>query len=176
MKLRRINAYFSLITTILIFGHAISLAVWMLSQGRIPRGPVFASQLLTVFFVMHAILSIVILITTNIGSKQTKGKHYPKLNASMAVQRSSGMLLILFTWLHIAGTIGIMTPPPAVHAIVPPLFFSLVMAHVAVSTSKALITLGVGDAKFIHRADAVIKAVCAITLLADIIGFYLHVC
>ena len=94
----------------------------------------------------------------------------------MVVQRSSGVLLILFTWLHIAGAIGIMTPPPLVHAIVPPLFFALVMAHVAVSASKALITLGIGDAKFVQQADAIVKAVCIVTLIADVVGFYLHVC
>ena len=176
MKLRKINAVFSLITTMMLFGHAISLAVWMLSRGRIPRGPATVSFVMTAMFVIHAILSIIILITTNMGSKGTKGKHYPKLNAPMVVQRSSGMLLILFTWLHIAGTIGIMTPPPAVHAVVPTLFFTLVMAHIAVSASKALITLGIGDAKFIKCADVVIKVVCVTTLIADVIGFYLHVC
>ena len=176
MKLRKANAILSLITTILLFYHAISLAAWMLSRGLIPRGSIIMSFLMIVFFVMHAIISIILLISTHKGSKGPKGKHYPKLNAPMVVQRSSGVLLILFTWLHIAGAIGIMTPPPLVHAIVPPLFFALVMAHVAVSASKSLITLGIGDAKFVQQADAIVKAVCIVTLIADVVGFYLHVC
>ena len=132
MKLRKANAIFSLITTILLFCHAISLAAWMLSQGSIPKAPVFVPRLLTVVFVIHAIISIILLISANKGRKKQSGKHYPGLNASMAVQRISGILLIIFTWLHIAGTIGIMTPPQVIHAIVPPVFFSLVMAHIAV--------------------------------------------
>ena len=49
-------------------------------------------------------------------------------------------------------------------------------SHYAVSISKAFITLGIGDAKFIKTADIAIKAICATTLIADIIGFYLFVC
>ena len=176
MKLRKANAILSLITTMLLFYHAISLAAWMLSRGLIRRGSIITSFVMIGFFVVHAIISIVLIISSNKGRKKTDGNHYFKLNRATLVQRISGVLLILFTWLHIAGTIGIMTPPPLVHAIVPPLFFTLVMAHVAISTSKAFITLGIGDAKFVKEADALIKAVCLITLVADVVGFYLHVC
>ena len=176
MKLRKTNAVFSLITTILLLSHAISLAAWMLSRGAVSKAPSSIPRALTLFFVVHAVISIVLLISTNKGRKKSDGKHYFKLNRETLVQRISGGLLIIFTWLHIAGTIGITTPSPVVHAIVQPLFFALVMAHVAVSTSKAFITLGIGDARFIKRADTIIKVVCAITLIADVVGFYLHVC
>lgn len=176
MKLRKINAVFSLIATIFLFAHAISLAAWMLSQGVIPKMPGFASRAMTVVFVIHAIISIALIISTNKGRKKSAGNHYFKLNRATLVQRISGVLMIIFTWLHIAGTIGIMTPPPVIHAIVPTLFFTIVMAHVAISTSKAFITLGIGNARFVDRADVVIKVLCATTLIADIIGFYLYVC
>ena len=174
MKLRKLNAVFSLLTTILLFGHSISLAIWMLSQGVISKMPSFVSWAMTVVFVIHAILSIVLIISTNKGRKKSAGNHYFKLNRATLVQRISGVLMIIFTWLHIAGTIGIMTPPPAIHAVVPALFFTLVMAHVAISASKAFITLGIGNAKFVKYADIVIKIVCAVTLAADLIGFYLY--
>ena len=66
-----------------------------------------------------------------------------------------------------------MQPPQIVHVIVPPLFFTLSLAHVAVSASKALITLGIGNAKFVRVADIAIKLLCCATLIADLIGFYL---
>ena len=47
------------------------------------------------------------------------------------------------------------------------------MAHVAVSTSKAFITLGIGNAEFIKTLDAVVKVVCVATLIADVAGFFL---
>ena len=114
--------------------------------------------------------------STHKGSKGHRGRLYPKLNAQTIIQRVSGVLMIVFTLLHIAGTLGIMTPPPVIHAVVTPLFFTLVLAHVAVSTSKAFITLGIGSAAFVKRADRVIKVICAVTLIADVVGFYLHVC
>ena len=176
MKLRKTNAVFSLLATMLIFGHAISIGIWMLSQGRTHRMPHSVSFVLLLVFVIHAVLSIILMATSHKGAPKNKGNIYPKLNAPTLVQRISGVLLIIFTWLHIAGAIGIMQPPKAVHAIVPPLFFTLVMAHVAISVSKAFITLGIGNAKFVKRADIAIKLVCAVVLVADIVGFYLFVC
>jgi hypothetical protein len=176
MKLRKINAVFSLLTTLLLLSHAISLAVWMLSKGGIAKPGSVIPWALTASAVLHALLSIGIMISTHRGSKDHNSKKYLKMNLQTVIQRISGMLLILFTWLHIAGTVGIMQPPPAVHAIVPPLFFLLVMCHAAISTGKALITLGIGSASFVKRADIAVKMLCAATLLADVIGFYLFVC
>lgn len=176
MKLRKANAVFSLISTILLLSHAISLGAWMLSKGSFPWPTNAIPWALTVFFVIHAIISIILMATSHKGNKGNKGKNYPKLNKATIVQRISGALLIVFTALHILGAAGITHTPQVVHAIVPPLFFLLVMVHVAVSTSKAFITLGIGSARFVKRADIVIKVICAATLMADIIGFYLFVC
>ena len=55
-------------------------------------------------------------------------------------------------------------------------FFTIALLHTAVSSSKALITLGIGSAKAIKVADRVIKVLCVVTLIADITGFYLFVC
>lgn len=176
MKLRKANAVLSLITTIMIFGHAISLAAWMLSRGSIQKAPSFMAWALTAVTVIHAIMSILIMRAARKDEKKNESKQYSKMNASTKVQRVSGILMILFTWLHIAGTVGIMEPPPVIHAIVPPLFFLLVMIHVAISVSKAFITLGIGTAKFVKRVDIAVKVICVVTLIADVIGFYLHVC
>jgi hypothetical protein len=131
--------------------------------------------ILTGVTIIHALITADLIFSSHEGNKKNKGRLYPKLNVSTVVQRISGALLVIFTWLHIAGTIGVMQPPQVVHAIVPPVFFTIVMAHVAVSTSKAFITLGIGNAKFVKWADITIKVICAVTLIADIIGFYLHV-
>ena len=84
--------------------------------------------------------------------------------------------MIVFTALHIAGASGAMQPPHIVHTILPPLFFAIALAHAAISTDKALITLGIGNARFIKIVNVAIGLVCAATLVADIIGFYLYVC
>ena len=176
MKLRKINAVLSLITTILLLAHAITVASWMLTRGKIiPFGGHTLPKVLIWVAVAHTLVSILLMVTTHIGGKTHKGRAYLKLNVPTMVQRISGVLMIIFTWLHIAGAKGIIQPPQAVHAIVPPLFFLLVMSHITVSCSKAFITLGIGNARFIKCVDVVIKVICAITLIVDIIGFYLHV-
>ena len=176
MKLRKINAVVSLITTALLLSHAISLAAWMLSRGSIPKVGSYAARMLASVTLLHAILSIILLASGHKGSKKIKGRVYPKMNLPTILQRVSGVLLLIFTWLHVAGTVGIMQPPQLVHAIVPPLFFLLALAHVAISVSKALITLGIGSAEFIKKADIAVKMLCVITWIADVVGFYLHVC
>jgi succinate dehydrogenase hydrophobic anchor subunit len=175
MLTRKINAVISLLITLLIFAHAISIAVWMLSYGAVSRLPAIMSWVLVALVLVHAFISIEIVVSGLMSGEESKGKMYPKLNRTMIVQRVSGLLMIVFTGLHIAGATGAMQSPRIIHGIVPPLFFAIVMAHVAVSTSKAFITLGIGNARFIKTADIAIKAICAATLIADIVGFYLYV-
>ena len=96
------------------------------------------------------------------------------MNVSTIIQRISGVLLLFFSGLHVAGAIGYIQPPPIVHAIVPLVVFTIAMVHVGISTSKAFITLGIGNAKFIKTIDIVVKVICGVTLVADLIGFYLY--
>ena len=170
---RKINAVLSLIITILLMDHAIFNAVWMLSKGSIPKSMETSFIMFGLMYV-HAIISIVLAVLGHKGAEKRKCKEYPQMNISTIIQRISGILLIIFTVLHVLGPVGILQPPKAVHAVLPILFFTLTMAHVAVSGSKALITLGIGNAKFIKIADIIIKLLCALTLVLDVIGFYLY--
>ena len=172
--LRKINAGLSLICTCLIMGHAGINAVWMLSQGSFTKKPNPLGFILFGLMMAHAVISIVLAVLGRKGAEKRKCNSYSQLNVQTNIQRASGILLIIFTALHIVGAIGILQPPPLVHAILPPLFFALSLMHVAVSTSKAFITLGIGNAKFVKVADIVVKALCAVTLIASVIGFYLH--
>ena len=175
MLTRKINAVISLLITFLIFAHAVSIAVWMLSMGAVGKPPAIMPWALTALVLVHAFISIDVMISKLMSGESHKSKKYTKLNRVTVVQRVSGALMVLFTGLHIAGAVGVMTPPKIVHGIVPVLFFAIVMAHVAVSTSKAFITLGIGDAKFIKNADVLIKVICIITFVADVAGFFLYV-
>ena len=172
MLLRKINAALSLFSTILILLHAIFYSVWMLSRGGIAKISAYLSQMLVVFMVAHAIISIVLAVLSRKGVKKGKYKTYPKMNVATIVQRISGVLIILLLGVHIAGSINHFQPK-ILHAILHPLFFIIVLAHVAVSTSKAFITLGIGNAKAIKIIDIVAKVICGLTIIACVIGFYL---
>ena len=174
--LRKINAVLSLVITWLLLVHAIINGVWMLSRGAFTKAQNPLAFILFMLMMLHAIMCIVLLIRAHKGAEKRKCKGYPNMNAQTYIQRIGGALLILFTVLHIAGTKGVLNPPKLVHSILPPLFFAMALMHVAISTSKALITLGVGNAKVIKRVDIIIKILCVIILIADVIGFYLYLC
>ena len=174
MLLRKTNAVISLIATVLLMNHAVFHAVWMIFGVNVVKIPNSMPWILFGLMMVHAIISIVLAVLGHKGAEKRKCNGYGNLNASTYVQRMSGVSLIILTILHIAGTVGVMQPPPIVHAILPPVFFTIVLMHTAISVSKAFVTLGIGNAKFIKAADIVIKAICAVTLVADIIGFYLY--
>jgi hypothetical protein len=177
MKLRKINAVLSLATTVLLLAHAITTAIWMLSMGKIiPMGGHTLPRALMWVTIAHALVSIILMILAHQDKNTKKGNIYPKMNMPTMIQRITGVLLISFTFLHVASAMGVITPPRGAHAIVPPVFFLLTMGHIAVSGSKAFITLGIGSARFIKGVDICVKAICVITVIADIVGFYLHVC
>ena len=173
--MRKINAGLGLLTTILLMDHAIFNAVWMLSRGGVPKSTE-TSFIMIGIMALHAIISIAMAFVGHKGVEKRKCNQYPQLNVTTIIQRATGMLLIVFTTLHMLGTVGILNPPQLVHAILPPLFFVLSLMHVAVSTSKAFITLGIGNAKFIKVVDIFVKVLCIVTLIADVTGFYLFVC
>ena len=175
MLLRKINAVFSLLSTVLLLTHAIIVAIWTLSRGHIAISAGIMPWVLVGIMLTHAMISIDLAISAHSEGEKRKFKSYPKLNIPTMVQRISGILLILFTALHVAGAAGFMQPPHLVHAILPPLFFTIAMMHTAISAGKAFITLGIGDAKVYNKIDIAIKLICAVTLICDITGFYLHV-
>lgn len=175
MLMRKINAVLSLITAFLLLDHAIFNAVRMISEGTIENGASFMSWILFGVMLAHAVVSIDIAISAHSETiEKRKCKSYPKLNAVTIFQRISGIVLIIFTALHVAGAAGFMTPPPIVHAIFPAVFFTIALIHLGVSTSKAFITLGIGNAKLVKVVDIAMKVICSVTLIAALSGFYLY--
>jgi hypothetical protein len=174
MLLRKINAIISLLATLFLLYHAIFTSVWMLSKGSIQQSAPVAPWILAGLIAAHAFIGIYFAVSSNMEGEKRKVKSYPKMNRVALFQRVSGILLIIFAVLHIAGASGAMTTPHIVHTIVPPLFFTIALAHTAVSTEKAFITLGIGNARFIKVLSVIIKVICAATLVASIAGFYLY--
>ena len=172
MILRKINAVLSIISMILLLGHAIFHAVWMLSRCSIPKTVNSLSRILLVFMLAHAIISIVLAVLGHKGVEKVKTKSYTKMNLPTIVQRASGILMVLLIGVHIAGAFNHFQPK-MLHAVLHPLFFIVVLAHLAVSTSKAFITLGIGNAKVVKIIDVIIRVLCILTLIASIVGFYI---
>ena len=174
MGKRKLNAVISLMTTVMLLLHAILLSIWILSGGRTVKPAGLMGWILMGFMIAHALISIDLALSAHAEPQTRKGKSYPKLNVSTILQRASGMLMVPTAALHIAGATGAMVPPTAVHMIVPPLFFAIVLSHIAVSAGKAFITLGIGNAKWIKVVNIVMKVICGATLVAGVIAIYLR--
>lgn len=175
MLLRKINAIISLLTTLFLLDHAIFTSVWMLSKGSVKQSAPVAPWILAGLMATHAFISIYFGVLAHMDVEKRKVKTYPKMNRVTIFQRVSGILLIVFTVLHIAGASGAITTPHIINTIFPPLFFTIALAHTAFSTNKAFITLGIGNARFIKAVGVIMKIVCIATLIAAIVGFYLYV-
>lgn len=172
MRLRKINAGLSLLTSILFLDHAIFLSVWMLSRCSIEKSAENMPRVLAVVAAAHAALSILLAFLGHKGAEKRRCKAYPKMNISTNVQRASGILMILLFGMHVAGAANHFQPK-MLHAILHPLFFALSLAHIAVSSGKAMITLGIGNARAVRVVDIIMKILCVVTFAAAVIGFYL---
>ena len=172
MILRKINAVIGLITSALLLNHAVFWAVWMLLRGRLEKAPASIPWVLMPLMALHAVLSIAVLILGRRGSKGGKSKAYVKFNISSYVQRIAGVMMLALIGIHIIGAEN-HYHSKGFHAVFHPLFFAAALAHTALSVSKALITLGIGNAKVIRAVDRIMAAFCGVTLIGGVIGFYL---
>lgn len=172
MNLRKINAVISLFTTILLLDHTIFYSVWMLSRCTITKDVNAMPWVLVALVVLHAVLSSAMGIMAHKGVEKQKHNVYSKLNMRTMIQRMSGIVILILLIAHVIGA-ATHFHPQWIHAVLQPLFFVTALAHLAVSGSKAFITLGVGNAKFIKILDTVFPVLCGIIFLAGIAGFYL---
>ena len=91
MLLRKINAVVSLLITVFLLVHAIYLAVWMLSQGRIDENAIdVVPWVLTGLTLIHAFISIDVVVSGLMSEENTrKGRMYPKMNIATLIPTPS---------------------------------------------------------------------------------------
>ena len=163
MRLKKINAVLGILTFALFFAHGIYEDVAYIAYIYNPiLTKAFADTLATVF-TLHAVLSLYIIFRRN----DTVKIDYRKRNIKTLIQRDTGMLSILLLPFH-AGAMSLLgktygTPAFYVIEFLGFLFIGVISTHLAISFSKALITLGLvtdeKKVKTIDRAVAVISAV-----------------
>ena len=172
MNLRKINAIISMLIVVLLFNHSIFNAVEMLSRYRIAGAKTIFPWVLVVLVAVHAVLSIAMAVLAHKGTEKRKYNMYNNLNKQTMLQRYSGILMIVLLGVHIVGS-GTYFQPKMLHAVLHPVFFAVVLMHLAVSMSKAFITLGIGNAKLVKVLDRVLPIICGVLCIACVVGFYL---
>ena len=179
MKLKKVNAALSLLT---IVGMLIHVIYNVYAYMTLYYNPVLKQVTAYPFLIcvcLHAVLGIFIVAT---GGDGTGNRYYPRQNLSTIIQRISAALMLLLLIVHIR-MFNLMEYAAGqgkwwlwwLLVFGEVLFFAAVIAHISVSFSKALITLGWLDSmeikKRIDRMAYILGAIIfVVTLYAVIKG------
>ena len=179
MKLQKTNAIAALAVILFLAGH-ICVMTFSLWTGwynyRICK--MLPRMALTVLLV-HILLSIIIFFFSHDGADT----RYKRLNAATMVQRATAIAMMILIHLHmkayahVAAGITLSTGTTVFRIVTELLFFTSVLAHIAVSCEKACITLGlVRTEKSVRIIQTAAYLICTVLLLAagcGAVSFYL---
>ena len=167
MKLKKINAALSLLTTLTLFVHIGFTTYAFLTFFYNETLKNIFSYPFMVFTCLHAILGMCIVLFFNDGSKLAD---YPKQNVETIVQRITGFLMLPLLILHL-NTFKLLQSCAAdgkwflfgLLIFSQVVFYVDVFAHTAVSFSRAFITLGkLSSIETKKKIDIVVYIVCAV--------------
>lgn len=174
MAIKKINSILSLLTILCFLAHSGYSAYSYLTLYYNPSLTKLFSIPLMVLVCIHAVLGM---LTVFLLSDGTRLDLYPKENIRTIIQRVSAALILPFLFLHIklygllktAGEEGQM-PLFILLIAAQVLFFATVYIHIAVSLSRALITLGVLTSRKMQKGiDRIVYILCVILFLAVIV-------
>ncbi len=175
MKLKKINAVVALITVVLLIGHIVYNTFCYLTMYYNPMLKQIFSVPLMIAVCIHAVLGMMSVFILSDGANLSQ---YPKLNRKTILQRASAALIFPLLILHINGFIFLSAAAGsrnmflffAIQA-VNVIFYFDIMIHVALSVSRALITLGIlGSREVQEKIDNFcLIAGCVIVVVAAFI-------
>ncbi len=161
--IKRVNAYFSLASLALIAVHVIYEIFAYITMYYNPVLSALVSYIPATIIVTHAIISIICVIFLNDSIKIL----YKSMNRETVLQRVSAFLMVILLPVHIvsynllessAGSAGYI-----VTEIAQVIFYMSLYTHIAVSVSKAFVTLGfLDDDRRRKRIDVFAMIICGI--------------
>lgn len=170
MKLKKINAVLSLLTTLALLVHVGCIVICYLAFIYNPTLIKMTARPFMLLTCLHAIIGLAMLLFASDGAWLDS---YPKQNAATILQRVSAILLIPLTVLHVklfklltACAEGGQWTGFTLLMLTQPIFYGTVFTHVAVSITRALVTLGLlSSMEKKKKIDRVIYIVCAVLFL-----------
>lgn len=172
MTLKRINAVCALILIATVIVHASLQYARLLGGAEVALPLLVCRYLLFACFAVHAALG---LRTAASGLQGEKAKMYWSLNKGCLVQRITAVAALVLVFLHAIPALiwasgGFFSVELSiVFFLAAVLFYALLLVHIALSFSKALITLGLVTSQKAWRvADVAAKIVCALLACAAV--------
>ncbi len=171
MKIKKINAVLSLLTTAAVFIHVGYTAYAYLTFYYNPLLKNLTSKPFMIFACLHAVCGMAIVFFSSDGTALDR---YPKLNVGTVLQRATAILILPLLLLHI-NVFGLLKNcaesgtwfPFVLLMISQPVFYGTVFTHVAVSFSRALVTLGALSSPEKKKAvDRTVYIVCGVFFAA----------
>ncbi len=172
MKLKKANAFFGLLTILLLLVHAGYEMVAYVKFLYNPFVTKLLSYLVLVALLIHMVLGMSIMMFANEGTDLSK---YPKDNKGTIIQRASAIAMMVLVFGHINSFAilnshfgGVFSLIVAV--LIQVLFFGAVFAHVGTSFSRAFVTLGLLSSMEKKKViDRIVWTLCAIAFVAIVI-------
>ena len=173
MKIKKINAILSLLTILALLVHVGVILYTYLSFQFNPVPVRMTARAFMLLACLHAVLGMVILFFSSDGIRLDL---YPRQNIGTILQRISAILLIPLIVLHI-NLFKLLTACAecgqwtgfTVLMLTQPLFYGTVFIHVAVSLTRALVTLGwLSSMEKKIIIDRIVYIVCAVLFVLTV--------
>ena len=173
MRIKKINAALSLLATLALLIHIGYTVYAYLAFYYDPALKRLTSIPFMVLACLHAICGMAAVFLLPDG---TRLDHYPRRNVSTVLQRLSAAMIFPLLILHL-NTFDLLRACAergrwvffALAMLCQPLFYGTVLTHVAVSLTRALITLGwLSDRKKQRIIDAVVYLLCAFVFAVSV--------
>lgn len=163
--MKKINSVLTIITTLILIDHLGAMSMFLLTGSMNPMVTKIVAHALCGVVTLHAILSIISVFFMNSGTGIGK---YKSQNKNTIIQRATSIVIAIMVHPHLKafGFIIAKQPlpvPAKVGLIVTQIiFFGAILLHLAVSFSKALITLGlIRNEKAEKRVNLIMNIICA---------------
>lgn len=173
MTFKKINAGLALITAFLGLFHIVYVVITYLLMWYNPTIIGVTAGIFMTLTLIHAVLGMISITVLVDG---TDLKSYPKQNITTIVQRVSGILIFPLVFLHV-NTFDLLTDNAAsgnmimfwLLIVIQVFFFGDVLTHIALSVTRALITLGLlTSSSKRERIDRLVYVGCGCLFVAAV--------
>ena len=178
MILKKVNAIiaFLLIAACLVHVGVKCASILFSGESAGPDGMKFISGIVMTLAMMHVLIAIIIFFSHDSKMKIA----YPRANVRIILQRVSGVLMLVFLFLHMKTTKRLTAHTDSgtgyylLNNMIMAVFFAMVFLHISVSFSSALVTLGAVESMEKKRMiDRIVWVISGLFFLASaVIVFY----